>query len=298
MKRTAGLLLIAGCAPTTDSTAPTPPANPPRVPELAVSPAAAEIRIVSGRLVQGGFARGRLSPATANLTLDGKPVSVAADGGFFIAFDRDAAASATLRATGAGALGFSLPLAIADRDFPEERLPPIHEKFESDPAFEARRADELARIRAARAGASKEQGWQERFIWPSRGRISGVFGSQRFFGNDARSPHSGTDIAPGKGAPVVAPAAGRVVLAPPPEMSLEGNLVIVDHGLGLYSAFLHLDRAAVKVGDLVKQGDSIGTVGASGRTTGPHLHWGVTWNGVRFDPATLAGPMPDSSLAQ
>jgi len=97
--------------------------------------------------------------------------------------------------------------------------------------------------------------------------------------------HSGTDIAPGAGALVVAPADGVVTLAPPPMFSLEGNLVILDHGMGLTSAFLHLSSASVRVGQTVHQGERIGTVGATGRATGPHLHWSLVWNGARIDPA-------------
>jgi murein DD-endopeptidase MepM/ murein hydrolase activator NlpD len=90
---------------------------------------------------------------------------------------------------------------------------------------------------------------------------------------------------------VVAPADGIVVLAGPPSFSLEGNLVIVDHGMGLNSAFLHLDRVEVDVGQRLRRGDRIGTVGATGRATGPHLHWSLTWNGARLDPQLAAGPM-------
>jgi murein DD-endopeptidase MepM/ murein hydrolase activator NlpD len=114
-----------------------------------------------------------------------------------------------------------------------------------------------------------------------------VFGSQRIYRGEPGSYHSGVDVAPGSGAPVVAPADGVVVLAGPPEFSLEGNLVIIDHGMRLNSAFLHLGSVAVREGQAVRQGQLIGTVGASGRATGPHLHWGVKWNDARLDPQLL-----------
>ena len=115
-----------------------------------------------------------------------------------------------------------------------------------------------------------------------------MFGSQRVYrGGVPAAYHSGIDIAAGAGAPVVAPADGVVTLAPPPAFSLEGNLVIVDHGMGLTSAFLHLSRASVRVGDRVRQGQQIGRVGATGRATGPHLHWSLVWNGARLDPQAL-----------
>ena len=288
MRALALLVPLAGCA-----VAPPPPAldaATPIAPALAPAPAPAEIRITEARLEQGGFARGRVRPANAVLTLDGAPVPVAADGGFFIAFGRDAAAAVKLgahAAAGGTSLGFSLPLAIRPRSFPEERLPPINRRFEADPDFAARRAEEVARIGAARAASSSETGWRQAFVMPAAGRISGVFGSRRIFGDSVQDPHSGTDIAAPEGAPVLAPADGVVVIASPPEFSLEGKLVIVDHGLGLYSSFLHLSRVDVAVGDRLRQGDSIGAVGASGRVTGAHLHWGVIWRGVRFDAEAL-----------
>src|SRR6185503_1344826 len=150
---------------------------------------------------------------------------------------------------------------------------------------------ELARIAAARARGSASLGWAQRFVWPAHGRLSGVFGSQRVYrGGVPAAYHSGTDIAPGAGALVVAPADGVVTLAPPPMFSLEGNLVILDHGMGLSSAFLHLSSVSVRPGDVVHQGQPIGRVGATGRATGPHLHWSMVWNGARIDPQSVVPP--------
>ena len=146
----------------------------------------------------------------------------------------------------------------------------------------------LARIAAARAFDSASMGWRQHFIRPAGGRISGLFGSQRIYrGGVPAAFHSGLDMAPGVGKPVVAPADGVVVLAGPPAFSLEGNLVIIDHGLGLNSAFLHMATSLVQVGDHVRQGQQIGTVGMTGRATGPHLHWSVVWRGARLDPLLL-----------
>jgi murein DD-endopeptidase MepM/ murein hydrolase activator NlpD len=153
------------------------------------------------------------------------------------------------------------------------------------------RERELARIAAARAVNAQSDGWRQRPIWPAKGRISGVFGSQRVYRGEPASFHSGVDVAPGAGAPVVAPADGVVVLAGPPSFSLEGNLLIIDHGMGLNSAFLHLASQTVKEGQRVRQGQLIGTVGATGRATGPHLHWSMKWNEARIDPQPLAGAM-------
>ncbi len=156
------------------------------------------------------------------------------------------------------------------------------------PEYARLREAELARIGAARTQRPDTSGWSQQLIWPARGRISGAFGTQRIYrGGVPAAYHSGVDIAAGGGAPVVAPADGVVTLAPPPSFSLEGNLVIVDHGMGLTSAFLHLSRASVRVGQRVRQGQEIGRVGATGRATGPHLHWSLVWNGARIDPQAV-----------
>ncbi|HEY0042922.1 MAG TPA: M23 family metallopeptidase [Allosphingosinicella sp.] len=240
---------------------------------------------------QGALLKGQAPAGTEELTLDGKPVPRAADGTFLIAFDRDAEPNAVIEARLAGGRVVRQPLSIAPRSWRIERVNVAQRPGGPTEAYLRLRETELARIAAARAVRSDTEGWRQRFIWPARGRISGVFGSQRIYRGTPGSFHSGVDVAPGAGAQVVAPADGVVVLAGPPAFSLEGNLVIIDHGMGLNSAFLHLAGASVRVGDRVRQGQRIGTVGATGRATGPHLHWSMKWQDARIDPAPLAGPM-------
>lgn len=159
-------------------------------------------------------------------------------------------------------------------------------------AFLALRRPELAQIAAARTQETGAQGWRQRFLWPRVGRISGLFGSQRVYQGIPGAYHGGIDIAGTTGDPVLAPADGVVTLAADHLFSLEGNLLIIDHGQGLSSAFLHLSRIDVQLGQAVRQGQRIGAVGATGRATGPHLHWGLRWNEARIDPLLLTGPMP------
>jgi murein DD-endopeptidase MepM/ murein hydrolase activator NlpD len=160
-------------------------------------------------------------------------------------------------------------------------------------AFMRLRRPELAQINAARARDTGSQGWRQTFMWPSVGRISGRFGSQRIYRGEPGSYHSGIDIATGKsGTPFVAPADGVVILAADRPFTLEGNLLMLDHGMGLNSAFLHCSQLLVREGEEVKQGQVIGRIGMTGRATGPHLHWGLKWNRARLDPLLLAGPMP------
>ena len=157
----------------------------------------------------------------------------------------------------------------------------------------ALRRPELARIEAAREVESNTDGWRQHFIWPVKGRISGRFGSQRIYrGGEAGSYHSGLDITTGEsGTPYVAPADGVVVLAAQSPFTLEGNLLMIDHGHGLNSAFLHSSRLAVHEGDRVKQGQVVGYIGMTGRATGPHLHWSLKWRDARLDPLLFVGPM-------
>ena len=128
--------------------------------------------------------------------------------------------------------------------------------------------------------------WSEGFILPVEGRISGNFGNQRIFNGTPKSPHSGTDIAAPEGTPVKASGSGVVVLSGK-DYFYTGNMVIIDHGHQLKTIYAHLQKAAVKAGDKVRQGDVIGYVGKTGRATGAHLHWGASLNNVRFRPHSL-----------
>ncbi len=133
---------------------------------------------------------------------------------------------------------------------------------------------EIAEKQAARKPDTKGSWFAENFIWPAKGPISGVFGSQRIENDVPKSPHYGVDIAAPEGAPIVAPAGGIVTLAQP-HMYFEGGLVFIDHGHGLISYMMHMSKVEVHKGEVVKQGEEIGRVGQTGRATGPHVHWGM-----------------------
>lgn len=248
---------------------------------------------LDGAPAQGALVRGTAPAGTIGLTLDGNPVPLAADGRFILGFDRDAAPRAVLAARLADGREIRQPLGVAPRAWRIEHVAMARPSTGPTPEYARLRAAEQVRIGAARDRRSDSSGWSQHFVWPARGRLSGVFGSQRIYrGGVPAAYHSGTDIAAGAGAAVVAPADGVVTLAPPPRFSLEGNLVIVDHGMGLTSAFLHLASASVRTGDRVRRGQEIGRVGATGRATGPHLHWSLVWNGARLDPQSVAGGTP------
>ncbi len=244
----------------------------------------------SGELTQGGFIRGVVPDGTTQASLGGQALEVAEDGTFFAAFDRDSAGTQTLSATTASGQTVTEKLTITPRDWQIERVNVSRRGGRSSEAYWKIRKPEYEAINAARAKETYADGWQQNFIWPVKGRISGRFGRQRIYRGEPGSYHSGIDIAPGNGVAYVAPADGVVVLARM-GFSLEGGLIIIDHGMGLNSAFLHSSKIAVKEGDAVKQGQYIGNVGATGRATGPHLHWGLKWNTARLDPLLFVGPM-------
>ncbi|MEA3015219.1 MAG: hypothetical protein QOD42_3764 [Sphingomonadales bacterium] len=248
---------------------------------------------LTGTAAQASLMRGVAPAGTVALTLDGRPVPLARDGRFILGFDRDAAPTALLAARLADGRVISLPVQVARRTWRIQHINMARGTGGPSPEYARIRDAELARIGAARARGSDSMGWAQSFAWPAHGRLSGAFGAQRIYrGGVPAAYHSGADIAAGSGALVAAPADGMVVLAPPPGFSLEGNLVILDHGMGLSSAFLHLSSASVRVGDRVRQGQEVGRVGATGRATGPHLHWTIMWNGARLDPQALAGGTP------
>ncbi|MES2497798.1 MAG: M23 family metallopeptidase [Pseudomonadota bacterium] len=279
-------LPLAACAPTVAPPAPSvpPPASAPRIVE------GADFHL-SGAIEQGGLATGILPAGTRTLSFDGQPIGFAADGRFLIAFDRDAGPLARIEAVLTDGTVLRRSLTVTPHSWKIESLPTLARGTTPTAAFLARRKIELDQIVAARARDTRSEGWRQRFVWPATGRISGVFGSQRIYAGEPGAYHSGVDVARPTGTPVVAPADGVVILAAASPFSLEGNLLMIDHGMGMNSAFLHLSRIDVTVGQAVKQGQALGAIGMTGRATGPHLHWAVKWRDARIDPAPLAGPM-------
>jgi murein DD-endopeptidase MepM/ murein hydrolase activator NlpD len=175
-------------------------------------------------------------------------------------------------------------IGVTPRDWPIERidgLPPA--TVNPPPEIAARIEREQALVAAARLRDDDRADFAQPFAWPVQGRVSGRFGNQRIYNGATKAPHSGMDIAAAQGTPVLAPAAGLITFAHP-DLYLTGGTVLLDHGHGVSSNFLHLSRIDVTVGQRVAQGQVIGAVGATGRATGPHLHWGMNWFDVRIDP--------------
>jgi murein DD-endopeptidase MepM/ murein hydrolase activator NlpD len=238
--------------------------------------------------VQGGLVTGRAPSDAKTVTLNGTNIPLSADGFFLIGFDRDAENSASLVATLTNGQRVEQYLPVRPGNWPIENVKANPTGGAATNAeFQARRGPELARINAARVVHSDSQGWRQQFIKPVAGRISGLFGAQRIYNGSPGSYHSGMDIAAVADTNFVAPADGVVTLAAADEFTLEGHLLMLDHGMGLNSAFLHCSQLLVREGDIVKQGQIIGRVGMTGRASGPHLHWGMKWNSARVDPKLL-----------
>jgi len=250
---------------------------------------------LKGELSQGGLVFGETLPG-AKATLDGEPVMVSEEGRFVLGFGRDHGKSALLVVRHADGSVVRRALEIADREFPVDRIDGLDQSKVS--GFTEEQLKKIAidkeKKAAARAATDATPYWAGGFAWPVTGRISGVFGSQRILNGEPKTPHSGVDVAAATGTPVKAPADGVVRLADT-DMYFEGGLVLIDHGQWLESAFLHLSRIDVKPGDRVAAGQVIGAVGATGRATGPHMHWSLKWMGTLVDPQLVAGDMPSAN---
>ena len=257
---------------------------------VAATPVA--IRL-DGRAQQGALVTGTAPTRPVSLTLDGAPVAVAPDGRFIVAWGRDAPATSVLAARFTDGRTETLNIVVAPRSWSTQTIGSVRRRPLPDAEFERVRAVEVAEMVAARQRSVESDGWRQRFAWPVTGRVSGVFGSQRIYARGERDGfHNGVDIARPSGTPVRAPADGIVILATERPYTLEGYMVIVDHGHALSSTFLHLSRIDVATGARVQQGQPLGAIGTTGRSSGLHLHWGMRWQDARIDPARVAGPMP------
>jgi murein DD-endopeptidase MepM/ murein hydrolase activator NlpD len=274
----AAMLVTSGCA--------TSHASDPRDDFVTAAPTRID---VPASAPQGSLVRGTVPPGT-RLVFEDHAVRVGDDGRFVIGLARERTKPAVLDATLPDHSHRTVEIAVTHRDFPLERINGVPEDtVNPPPAIAERIADEQAQVARARTRDDDRNDFESRFQWPVKGRISGVFGSQRIYNGTPKSPHSGLDIAAPKGTPVHAPAAGIVIFADP-DLYLTGGTVLIDHGHGVSSSFLHLSRIDVKVGDRVEQGQVFGLVGATGRATGPHMHWGLNWFETRVDPQLLVDP--------
>ncbi|MBD3767568.1 MAG: M23 family metallopeptidase [Gammaproteobacteria bacterium] len=231
------------------------------------------------------------------LLVDDKPLLMDAQGNSVFGIGRDAT-EVSLRWQDKDGNWHHRQQAIASRTYDIQHINGLpNNKVNPNPQEVAEIQANNRLVAQTRAKPSVSMTPQLPMIWPTAGRISGVYGSQRVLNGEPRRPHFGVDIAAPEGTAVVAPSDGQVVLVHP-NMVLTGQTMMIDHGLGLMSIYVHLSDMNVSVGDYVKRGQLIGKVGKTGRATGPHLHWGMTWRDVQIDAAKLvATPTPPSLVS-
>jgi murein DD-endopeptidase MepM/ murein hydrolase activator NlpD len=253
-------------------------------PTIAAADAAADTRVAfPERVQQGALVFGRVPPGS-RVEYDGRTLRTTGYGTVVFGVGRDASGPLRVGVTRPDGSRSDASIEVDPRDWPMERVDGVPPKtVEPPPAIAERIRREQARVTAARTRDDDRADFAQRFVRPVEGRISGRFGSGRIYNGKPGAGHSGMDIAAPTGTPVKAPAAGIVTFADP-GLYLTGGTVVIDHGHGVSSNFLHLSRIDVAEGDRVEQGQAFAAVGATGRATGPHLHWGMNWFDVRVDP--------------
>jgi len=246
---------------------------------------------LDGKFQQSGFAFGRTGPR-AGLAVDGVGVGRASQGGYFvIGFDRDSPPTAELDVTGAGGDSAQKTIAVAPTQYDIQRIDglPDDQVSPTDPALLARIKAEAQRKAAGFASNVDADDFKDGFVMPVLGaRLSARFGGQRILDGVPSRPHYGSDLAAPIGTPVRAPAGGHVCFAES-NLHFDGALVMIDHGQGLISCYLHLSRVDAVAGRRIERGEMVGAVGMEGRATGPHLCWRMKWRGRNLDPMLMVG---------
>ncbi|WP_246387558.1 M23 family metallopeptidase [Chiayiivirga flava] len=243
------------------------------------------------RASQGQLLVGQTTPGST-VKLRERTLKVDPDGHFVFGIGRDEARNAPVDITFPDGETRRIAVQVLKRDWPIERVNGVPQStVDPPPAIAARIAREQAAVAKERSRDDARSDFAQGFVWPVQGRISGRFGRQRIYNGSPNAPHSGTDIAAPAGTAVRAPAAGIVTFADR-DLYLTGGTLLIDHGHGVSSSFLHLSRIDVSVGQRVERGETVAAVGATGRATGPHLHWGLNWLDVRLDPQLLELPPP------
>lgn len=256
---------------------------------LALTAVAADRPALSfvGEFVQGGLIVAR-TDSGASVTVDGESVRVSPEGWFLVGIGRDETGPVIIEVVSHGDQHRSESMRVRKREYPVQRIDGLPEsKVTPPPELLERIHSEAAQASTARSTNDARTDFLTGFIWPLEGPVTGVYGSQRILNGEPRRPHFGVDVAAPVGTPVVAPADAVVTLVHP-DMYYSGGTLIMDHGHGLSSTFIHLSRILVSEGDRVRQGQVVAEVGATGRATGPHLDWRMNLFQTRLDPQLVA----------
>ena len=247
--------------------------------------------VISGFPMEGNLVIARTKPSN-KIFLDNQKINLSKDGIFVIGFDRDSDVSLILDIISNEGETLTTDIFPRQRSYKTQRIKGLKKSMVQPPRNILERIKiERKLVQNVREIEIPMGDFPMGFNWPLLGKISGVFGSQRILNDVPKSPHYGVDIAAPKGTFIRAPASGQVSLVE--DLYYSGLTVVLNHGLGVNSTFLHLENSMVKVGDKIKREEIIGTVGSTGRSTGPHLDWRIDWKGKRLDAQLLTGPMPE-----
>lgn len=247
--------------------------------------------ILNGVFTQGALVRGQVVEG-AEVYLNGERVQTNRDGKFVIGFEREAPTDQHLLVKLANGNEVHKTITLTKREYNIQRIDGLEQKMVTPPPqVSARIKQDNINVAKARSVDTEIDALFTRFDWPAKGPITGVYGSQRILNGIPKWPHYGVDVGAPTGTPVYAPVDGIVRLAD--DLYYSGNTLILDHGMRVFSTFLHLDSMLVEVGDSVKKGQQIGTIGASGRATGPHLDWRINLGKMRLDPQTVVTGLPE-----
>ncbi|MFT6222013.1 MAG: murein DD-endopeptidase MepM/ murein hydrolase activator NlpD [Candidatus Endobugula sp.] len=261
---------------------------------LIISPLAAAIEIET-QWIQGGLILGKANPSS-KIEFLGKKVRVNHLGDFVVGLGRDAKPSVKLIETTVSGEVTTHTFSVEQRAYNEQKITGVPKRTVNvSEAALPRIRKEVRAAKKSRKVNSDLQSFLEKFIWPARGIISGVYGSRRYYNGVPKRPHYGVDVAAPEGSPVIAPASGVITLVHE-NMYFSGGTIIMDHGHGVSSTFIHLHKSHVVVGDYVEQGQLIAEIGSTGRSTGPHLDWRMNWFDQRLDPQLLMSDLPSPVL--
>jgi hypothetical protein len=243
----------------------------------------------SGHETQGGLVLGR-APDGSQIWVDNAPVRIQ-DGFFCFGFGRDDTKSVAVRCEYPDGRSETKTVSPTKRSFEVQSINGLPEEYVSPPAeVQGRITREAQAVADARNTDSGELWFAEQFDWPAKGIISSVYGSQRILNGEPKAPHYGVDIAAAEGTPIRAPNDGVVTMAD--NLYLSGNTLILDHGHGVSTSYLHMSKFNVQKGDRVDRGDVVGAIGQTGRATGPHVCWRMNWFQTRLDVALVAPSRP------
>lgn len=244
---------------------------------------------LNGTFSQGGMVIGKCS-GQCNATINGKALRVTREGDFVFGFGRDAALNQTLTIASSQQPALPYVFTIKKRKYSIQSVTGVPQATVNPPPEVMERiAREQAMVEKARSGTSERLDFLSGYSWPLKGRISGIYGSQRIYNGQAGNPHYGLDIAAPVGKEVKAPMNGKVMLAEP-DLYFSGGTLIIDHGHGIFTSYIHLSKVIARVGQEVQRGDIIAKVGATGRASGPHLDWRINWFTERLDPLYTLPP--------